>query len=79
MIQIHSDQPIAAQRQYIAQTKRLHVPVFNAIFRENKSIFADAPRDGVPVALNRYSNATHAAIVSEIEEFVDEFLKKVEE
>lgn len=79
MIQIHSEQPIAAQRQYIAQTKRLHVPVFNTIFRENKTIFADAPRDGVPVALNAYSNATHSSIVDEIEAFVDEFLEKVGE
>lgn len=78
MIQINSGQPISAQRQYIAQTKRLHVPVFDAIFRENKTIFADAPRDGVPVVLNAYANTTHSDVVGEIEEFVDEFLEKFE-
>lgn len=79
MIQINSGQPIAAQRQYIAQTKRLRVPVFKSIFRENKTIFADAPREGVPVVLNQYSNDTHSAVVGEIEEFVDEFLEKIGE
>ncbi len=73
MIQINSGVPIAAQRQYIAQTKRLGVPVFDSIFRENKTIFADAPRNGVPVVLNHYSNNTHSEVVSEIEDFVAEF------
>lgn len=79
MIQIHSEQPIAAQRQYIAQTRRLGVPVFDAIFRENKTIFSDAPRDGIPVALIGYSHSTHSSIVGEIEDFVDEFLQKIGE
>lgn len=78
MIQITSGEPISAQKQYIAQTKRLHVPVFDSIFRENKTIFADAPRDGIPVILNSYSNTTHSDIVDELETFVEEFLEKVE-
>jgi len=78
MIQITSGQPIAAQKQYISQTKRLKVPVFNSLFRENKTIFADAPRDGIPVVLNVYSNQTHSDVVNEIEEFVDEFLDNLE-
>jgi len=73
MIQITSGQPIAAQRQYISQTKRLGVPVFESLFRENKTIFADAPRNGMPVVLNSYSSNTHSDIVSEIEGFVKEF------
>ncbi|WP_139769802.1 ParA family protein, partial [Salmonella enterica] len=79
MIQINSEQPIAAQRQYISQTKRLRVPVFESIFRENKTIFSDAPRNGIPVVLNLYSNSTHSSIVTEIEEFVDEFIEKIGE
>ncbi|EPM1428586.1 ParA family protein [Proteus mirabilis] len=79
MIQINSKQPIGAQRQYIAQTKRLGVPVFESVFRENKTIFADAPRDGVPVALNYYRDPTYSSIVKEIEKFVDEFLQKLGE
>lgn len=73
MIQITSGNPIAAQKQYISQTKRLGLNAFNNYFRENKTIFADAPRDLVPVVLNRYTASTHTEIVQEIEAFVSEF------
>lgn len=79
MIQITSGHPISAQQQYISQTKRLGVvPVLDSVFRENKTIFADAPRNGMPVVLNSYSNNTHSDIVTEIEEFVEEFSDKLE-
>lgn len=74
MIQLYGGEPISAQKQFIAQTKRLGVPVFNTCFRENKTIFADAPQTGMPVVLNEYSNNTHSEVVSEIESFVDEFI-----
>lgn len=78
MIQIYSGKPIAAQRQYIAQTERLKdmhkIPVMKNSFRENKSIFAEAPQNGMPVVLNPYSNNTHGAVVKEIKSFVDEFI-----
>ncbi|WP_270222460.1 ParA family protein [Kosakonia cowanii] len=77
MIQITSGQPISAQKQYIAQTKRLGVPVFNTMFRENKTIFSDAPKSGIPVVLIGYSNPTHSDIVGEIENFVEEFNEKL--
>ena len=77
MIQITSGRPISAQQQYISQTKRLGVPVFDSLFRENKTIFADAPRNGMPVVLNSYSNNTYSGIVGEIEEFVKEFNGKL--
>ncbi|MDD3379796.1 MAG: AAA family ATPase [Rugosibacter sp.] len=73
MIQITSGQPISAQRQFISQTKRLGVSTFKNYFRENKTIFADAPQNLMPVVLNQYSNSTHSDVVSEIETFVDEF------
>jgi chromosome partitioning protein len=76
MIQIYSGKPIAAQQQYISQTKRLGVPAFESYFRENKSIFADAPQNGMPVVLNSYSNHTHSEAAKEIETFVDEFSAK---
>ena len=65
--------PIAAQRQFIAQTKRLGVTTFNSFFRENKTIFADAPQNLIPVVLNSYSSNTHSGVVTEIKDFVDEF------
>lgn len=79
MIQITSGQPIAAQRQFISQTKRLGVPVFNSFFRENKTIFADAPQNLRPVVLNQYPAGTHSDVVTEIEEFVSEFESTLEE
>lgn len=73
MIQIHSGQPIAAQRQFIAQTRRTGVPTLQNHFRENKTIFADAPQALMPVVLTAYSHNTHSDIVHEIEAVVDEF------
>lgn len=73
MIQITSGEPIAAQRQFISQTKRLGVKTLGNNFRENKTIFADAPQNLVPVVLNAYANNTHSDIVREIELVVDEF------
>ena len=73
MIQITSGQPIAAQRQFMSQTKRLRIKAFNTYFRENKTIFADAPQNLRPVVLNHYSAGTHSDVVTEIEAFVTEF------
>jgi chromosome partitioning protein len=78
MIQITSGQPIAAQRQFISQTRRLGVKTFNNFFRENKTIFADAPQNLQPVVLNRYSPGTHSEVVKEIEAFVTEFQGELE-
>ena len=77
MIQIQSGQPVSAQRQYIQQTKRLGVTCFSSYFRNNPTIFADAPQWGYPVVLNRYSQQTYKDIVSEIEELVREFRIKL--
>lgn len=77
MIQIYQGTPIAAQRQFIAQTRRLGVPVFDCSIRENKTIFADAPQDGLPVVLNYYSPGTHSDIVQELANLAQEFSSKV--
>ncbi|HBO5614422.1 TPA: ParA family protein [Pseudomonas aeruginosa] len=73
MIQITSGMPIAAQRQFISQTKRLGVPTLENYFRENKTIFADAPQALIPVVMQHYSSNTHTGIVTEIEQVVNEF------
>ena len=73
MIQIYSGAPIASQQQFITQTQRLGIPTFSEYFRENKSIFASAPQDGIPVTLHEYSRGTYSDVVSEINSFVDEF------
>ncbi|KHT29333.1 AAA family ATPase [Pectobacterium brasiliense] len=76
MIQIYSGAPIGPQMQYIAQTQRLNIPTFQCYFRENKSIFASAPQNGIPVALHGYSNGTYSDIVNEISYFGTEFVQK---
>ncbi|WP_230949306.1 ParA family protein [Burkholderia vietnamiensis] len=78
MIQYMNEQPIAAQRQFMATVKREGIPVFENFFRENKSIFADAPQQLIPVVLNQYNSQTHSQVVSEIENFVDEFESTLE-
>jgi chromosome partitioning protein len=70
---ITSGQPIAAQRQFISQTERQGVRTFSNYFRENKTIFADAPQNLIPVVLNSYTSNTHSDVVGEIKAFVDEF------
>lgn len=77
MIQIRSAKPISAQRTYM---KPANIPayVFSSWLRENKTIFADAPENRVPVVLNAYSQNTHDDIVSEIEDMTKEFWGKVE-
>ncbi|MDR5808333.1 AAA family ATPase [Caballeronia sp. LZ019] len=79
MIQITGGQPIAAQRQFISQTRRLGIKAFESFFRENKTIFADAPQNLRPVVLNHYSSGTHSDVVEEIEDFVTEFEASLDE
>ncbi|WP_416519545.1 ParA family protein [Streptomyces achromogenes] len=75
MIQMYAEQPIAALRPFMQQTARLGIPVFGTTLRENKTLFADAPRSGVPVAMN--TSAAAEKVVAEIEGLVDEFMRKL--
>jgi chromosome partitioning protein len=70
MIQIYAHQPISAQRPFIAQTKTLGVPVFDSYIRENKTFFADAPEEGIPLVLQ--NRPRH--IVKELESVTSEFV-----
>ena len=72
MVQFHGGQPIRAQRPYM-QPDGVHV--FKSLVRENKTIFADAPEDGVPVVLRRYAQPTYSGIVSEMKSLTTEFCK----
>ena len=79
MIQVQSQQPISTQRPYMAQTKALGLPVFDAWIRENKTLFGDAPEYGVPVVLTGQSPGTYQNVVNELEEFVTEFQERLDE
>ena len=76
MIQVSSGEPIAAQRQYIASTRRLGFPTFDNWFRVSNTVFASAPQNGLPVVLTPPTNPTVRGVVGEIEEFVTEFVDK---
>jgi chromosome partitioning protein len=75
MLQFYGGQPISALRPYIAQTKRLGVPVFDSYLRENKTLFSDAPQEGVPVVLHDRPGTRH--IIEEIEDLVTEFSQRL--
>ena len=83
MIQVRNNNPIRTQRQYIRQVKKLteeqgnSIPVFDAWIRENKTLFGDAPEDGVPVVLTRQSPGTYRNVVNELEGFADEFQSRL--
>jgi chromosome partitioning protein len=77
MIQLYGSNPIETQQQYIYQTKRLGIPIFDNYIIANNTIFADAPQNGIPVILNSYSNSSHQANISHIRDFTQEFIDKV--
>ena len=74
---VHPGGPIAAQRPYMSP-KRVSVPVFSRWVRDNKTFFANAPEEGIPVVLGG-DRPPHSDIVSEIKAVTDEFWAKVEE
>lgn len=77
MISIRSGIPISAQRDYIAQVKRLKIPTFASMIRENKTIYADAPEYGVPVVIQRVSGKTYEDVQEELEVLSTEFINEV--
>jgi chromosome partitioning protein len=76
MISVRNGLPISAQQQYIEQVRRLKVPVFDTLIRENKTIYADAPEYGVPVVLKRVSGRTYEDVQDELEGLTTEVLAK---
>ena len=75
MIQILRGRPIGVQRQYM-RADSIAVPIFRSTVRENKTIFGDAPEDGIPVVLERPRGEPYATIVREMESLAGEFLKR---
>jgi chromosome partitioning protein len=77
MIQLYGGVPIQSQQQFIQQTKRLRISVFDNHVIANNTIYADAPQNGIPVVLNSYSNSSHQTNVSHIVNVANEFIAKV--
>ena len=77
MVSYHSGQPISASRQFISQTKRLGIPVFENMVRENKTLHSEAPVYGVPVVLTSQPKGTYGNIVEELRNIATEFLQRL--
>ena len=75
MIQIYAGSPIGAQRQYM-RPDSIPVPIFSSTIRENKTIFADAPEEGIPVVLESPKQEPYSTIVNEMETLAIEFLER---
>ena len=75
MIQITGGRPITRQRQYM-RTDVVPVPIFEATVRDNKTMFGDAPEDGIPVVLERPVPKTYGGIVWEMKKLAVEFLRR---
>ena len=75
MIQVLKGRPIGVQRQYM-RADAIPVPVFRSTVRENKTMFGDAPEDGIPVVLEKRVHEPYTTIVREMESLAGEFLKR---
>ena len=77
MVSLRNNELITAQNYYLNELKRIGIPIFENMMRENKTIYASAPEDGVPVVLHSYNNRTYLDIKSELKSLVTEFVRKV--
>lgn len=77
MISIYRGQPISTLRPFIAQTRRLGVPVFETQIRENKTLFGERPQYGIPVVLTNQAPGTYGDIVVELENLATELLNRL--
>lgn len=67
---------IQAQQQYIKQIQDQN-PTFGQMIRENKTLYADAPENGVPVVIRRVSGKTYNDVQDELENLTTQLLGKV--
>jgi chromosome partitioning protein len=69
MVQYYAGQLITANRLSIEETQKSGIRVFDQYLRENKTMFSDAPRTGIPVVLN---HKNRDGIIKEIMDLVSE-------
>lgn len=75
MVGIRDGDVISTQQPYLNEIRKMKVPILESKIRENKSIYADAPRYGIPVILD--SQKSHNVIVDELKALTLEFMRKV--
>jgi len=78
MIAVRNNKPISAQQTYIQQLKRNKINIFDAMVRENKTLYADAPEYGIPVVCQNVSlGGTYEQVILELKSLTTEFIGKV--
>ena len=77
MVGIRNNEPITTNNNYIEYVITNGKKVFDTKVRENKTIYAKAPEDGIPVVLNKSSDPTSKAVNKELKDLTDEFIMKV--
>ncbi len=78
MVEKRNDEPISALRNYIQQVKNFEIPTFETVVRENKTIYANAPEDGLPVVLQRVSRDTYKKIQFELSQLTKELQNRIQ-
>lgn len=78
MVREYGGGPIQAQSQYIEQTKRQNIPVFDSYTLENATLYARAPEECIPVILKHPANPTQDNNISQLEHIGAEFICKME-
>jgi chromosome partitioning protein len=74
MIEEHGGMPVATQRQFIAQVKKLPAAnVFGAYMKRNSALFAGAPQFGLPVVLHKPRNPTDLSVIEGLKRIASEF------
>ncbi|MDQ0252959.1 chromosome partitioning protein [Evansella vedderi] len=72
MVEKRNNEPISALRHYIHQVKGLDIPTFDTVVRENKTAYANAPEEGIPVVLQPLSGDTYGKILLELKQLTNE-------
>lgn len=75
MVGVREGNVYSTQQQYLDDIRRMKMPILESKIRENKTIYADAPRYGVPVILD--SQKAHGTVVDELKLLTLEFIRKV--
>jgi len=76
MVNMRKDEPVRALKSFIDEVKKLpDVEVFGSMVRYNAGLFASAPRDGVPVAVQ---SSVQGDIAEELDLLADEFVKRID-
>ena len=85
MVNLRLGEPIKSQKGFVSSIiqssigKLSHDIVFDEVTRENKTLHADAPLDGVPVVLENVPNqTTYIAVKKELVDVTTALLKRIE-